>query len=319
MATTRAKHLKLLKMCLFLVSLSFFSLLSPLCSGTSCSHHSPEPPFTSPMWSLFEKALVEEMGVAGESLVLQAEEQVPEIDTCDPLPHGPGARRPGAAGERQTRPWSLPVPDQQEEEGETGQERGEAFAFKNIAHSRYNRICRLKIWLSSGVINRIWCSSWAKSVLPPQTKRMENPETSSSSWGRWQPEPSGWPPFVSAEPAPAAASKKRKHRYQHEPKQTACEQDNYPSSSTSFAFCFSRSCSGSSCRDLDCKAKKDFEVRRKTRSQAAWSNTEEMTRDKHSPCVNIQPTTTALKASKTPNQTLVLTKQRLHSAPVFIL
>lgn len=159
-----------------------------------------------------------------------------------------------------------------------------------------------------------------KGVLPLQRKRMENPETSSSSWGRWQPEPSGWPPFVSAEPAPAAASKTHKHRYQHETKQTACKQDHYPSSFTSFAFCFRRNCSGSSCRDLDCEAKKDFEVRRrKTRSRAEWSNTEEMTRDKHPPCVNIQPTTTAVKLSKNLNQTLVLTKQRLHSAPVFIL
>lgn len=143
---------------------------------------------------------------------------------------------------------------------------------------------------------------------------MENPETSSSSWGRWQPEPSGWPPFVSAEPAPAAASKKHKHRYQHETKQSACKQDNFLSYFTSFAFCFRRNCSGSSCRDLDCKAKKEFEVRRrKTRNQPAWSNTEEMTRDKHPPCVNIQPTTTAKKSSKNLNQTLVLTKQRLHS------
>lgn len=41
--------------------------------------------------SLFEKALVEEMGVTGKSLVLQTEEQVPEIDTCDALPCGSGA------------------------------------------------------------------------------------------------------------------------------------------------------------------------------------------------------------------------------------
>lgn len=63
------------------------------------------------------------MGAAGESLVLQTEEQVPEIDTCYTLPHGPGARRPGAAGEGQTRPRSLPVPEQQEEEGERAGER----------------------------------------------------------------------------------------------------------------------------------------------------------------------------------------------------
>lgn len=92
---------------------------------------------------------------------------------------------------------------------------------------------------------------------------MEDPETSSSSWGRWQPEPSGWPPFASAEPAPAAASKK-KTQTQTPPrvnspcinKITLC-----PRRFTSFAFCFRRNCSGSSCRDLDCKAKNDFEVR----------------------------------------------------------
>lgn len=43
-----------------------------------------------------------------------------------------------------------------------------------------------------------------------------------------------------------------------------------------------------------------------------------MTRDKHPPCVNIQPATTALKSSKTLNQTLVSAKQRLRSAPVFM-
>lgn len=41
--------------------------------------------------SLFEKALVEDMGATGKSLVLQTEEQVPEIDTCDALPCGPGS------------------------------------------------------------------------------------------------------------------------------------------------------------------------------------------------------------------------------------
>lgn len=44
-----------------------------------------------------------------------------------------------------------------------------------------------------------------------------------------------------------------------------------------------------------------------------------MTRDKHPPWANIQPTTTALKSSKTANQTLVSTKQRPHSAPVVTL
>lgn len=73
------------------------------------------------------------MGAAGESLVLQTEEQVPEIDTCDTLPHGPGARRPGAAGERRTRARSLPVADQQEEEGERAGER-------ESVHSRFNTL-----------------------------------------------------------------------------------------------------------------------------------------------------------------------------------
>ena len=63
------------------------------------------------------------MGAAGESLVFQTEEQVPEIDTCDSLPRGPGARGPSAAGERRTRPRSLPVPDQQEEEGDRAGQR----------------------------------------------------------------------------------------------------------------------------------------------------------------------------------------------------
>lgn len=48
--------------------------------------------------SLFEKALVEEMGVTGKSLVLQTEQQVPEIDACDSLPRRPGARSPAGEG-----------------------------------------------------------------------------------------------------------------------------------------------------------------------------------------------------------------------------
>lgn len=88
-----------------------------------------------PRWSLFEKALVEEMGAAGESLVLQTEEQVPEVDTCDALPRGPGARRP--AGERRARRWSLPVPDQQEGSGHRRGERGSVCFFKNCSTKRY--------------------------------------------------------------------------------------------------------------------------------------------------------------------------------------
>lgn len=59
------------------------------------------------------------MGAAAESLVLQTEEQIPEIDARDALPRGPGAqRRPGAAGERGTRPRAL----QEEREREGGAE-----------------------------------------------------------------------------------------------------------------------------------------------------------------------------------------------------
>lgn len=53
------------------------------------THVSLLSPLTS---SLFEKALVEEMGVTGKSLILQTEEQVPEIDACDALPCRSGAR-----------------------------------------------------------------------------------------------------------------------------------------------------------------------------------------------------------------------------------
>lgn len=52
----------------------------------------PPPPHLSSLTSsLFEKALVEEMGATGKSLILQTEEQVPEIDARDALPCGSGA------------------------------------------------------------------------------------------------------------------------------------------------------------------------------------------------------------------------------------
>lgn len=250
MATARAVHLKRLRMCLFFVSYLFFQSPIP-CSvvgPVALAAHLTRP--SLPQWSLFEKALVEEMGAAGESLVLQTEEQVPEVDTCDALPRGPGARRP--AGERRARRWSLPVPDQQEGSGHR-RGGGGAFVFSEIAQQK-----DMLPWIPR-VTDRTPCSTWRNCVLPQhQRKRMENPETSSSSWGRWQPEPSGWPPFVSAEPAPAAASKKNTTKS----KQPVYQQDTPLSSRlTSFAFCFRRNCSGSSCRDLDCTAKKDFEVR----------------------------------------------------------
>lgn len=44
-------------------------------------------------------------------------------------------------------------------------------------------------------------------VLPQlQRRRMENLESSSSSWDRWRPKLSSWPPYVSTGQAPAAAS-----------------------------------------------------------------------------------------------------------------
>lgn len=51
-------------------------------------------PLTS---SLLQKALVEKMGATGKPLVFQTEEQVPEIDACDALPCGSGARRSSPA------------------------------------------------------------------------------------------------------------------------------------------------------------------------------------------------------------------------------
>lgn len=61
--------------------------------GLSTHFTPPSLLFSSLTSSLFEEALVEEMGATGESRVLQTEEQVPEIDTRDALPCGPEARR----------------------------------------------------------------------------------------------------------------------------------------------------------------------------------------------------------------------------------
>lgn len=44
-------------------------------------------------------------------------------------------------------------------------------------------------------------------MLPPlQQTRKKGPKSSSSSWGRWLPKLSGWPPSVSSEPALVVAS-----------------------------------------------------------------------------------------------------------------
>lgn len=99
MATTACQidlYPKDLKMCQVVALLLFSSksLFYALRDLSSCSPHALQPPPirpSSPTSSLFEKALVEEMGVTGGSLILQTEEQVPEIDTCDALPCGSGA------------------------------------------------------------------------------------------------------------------------------------------------------------------------------------------------------------------------------------
>lgn len=77
---------------LLLLLLIFKSLLSALSVWWEqlLSPHTLHPPPSSLTSSLFEQALVEEVGTTGESLVLQAEEQVPEIDTCDALPRRSG-------------------------------------------------------------------------------------------------------------------------------------------------------------------------------------------------------------------------------------
>lgn len=64
--------------------------------GAVLSTHFIPPPLLSALSSvtssLFKKALVEEMGATGKSLILQTEEQVPEIDARDALSCGSGAR-----------------------------------------------------------------------------------------------------------------------------------------------------------------------------------------------------------------------------------
>lgn len=54
---------------------------------------------------LFEEAFIEQLGAAGAALVLQAEEQVPEVDSGDALPRKlSGARSAGARGLGGTQP-----------------------------------------------------------------------------------------------------------------------------------------------------------------------------------------------------------------------
>lgn len=97
------------------------------------------------------------------------------------------------------------------------------------------------------------------SELPRlRRRRMESPGSSSSSWGRWLPEPWGWPPSASSEPAPAAASEHHAWKQSEEEwRNRGCRRGS-ASPRTSFAFCFRRSCSGSSCRA------RDWNVKRKT-------------------------------------------------------
>lgn len=57
---------------------------------------------------LFEEAVIEQMRVTGPPFTLQAEEQVPEVDSGDALSHKlSGACSAGAAGLRGARPRAL--------------------------------------------------------------------------------------------------------------------------------------------------------------------------------------------------------------------
>ena len=79
------------------------------------STHFISPPLPSPLShssssltsSLFQIALVEDKRVSGRFIVLQTEEQVPEVDACDALPRGSGARRPRPPRRRGACSWSL--------------------------------------------------------------------------------------------------------------------------------------------------------------------------------------------------------------------
>lgn len=60
------------------------------------------------MQVLFEEAFIEQLWVTGPSFVLQAEEQVPEVDSGDALSHKlSGARSPGASRLGGAWPWAL--------------------------------------------------------------------------------------------------------------------------------------------------------------------------------------------------------------------
>lgn len=103
------------------------SLLCTLCGGSCWSLHTLHSPAShlssyfvcscccccwahscsSLTSNLFEEALVEEMRATGKSLILQTEEEVPEIDASDALPCGSGSRRTSSDGWRGTCSWSL--------------------------------------------------------------------------------------------------------------------------------------------------------------------------------------------------------------------
>lgn len=57
---------------------------------------------------LFKEAFIEQLWAIGPSLVLQAEKQVPEVDSGDALSHKlSGARPAGASRLGGTQPWAL--------------------------------------------------------------------------------------------------------------------------------------------------------------------------------------------------------------------
>lgn len=85
----------------FEISLCSLSVVGAVTLSTFViSHLSSSSSLTS---CLFEKTLVEEMRVTGESLILQTKEQVPEIHTSDALPCRSGAGRTSPTRKRRAR------------------------------------------------------------------------------------------------------------------------------------------------------------------------------------------------------------------------